>query len=196
MFQDKEVWKLIVTVHNFTKMLLLKAEEVDPEHEFYYPPLIQQRDTLDHIVRAAFGILYPEKLPPDKEGNAQVPEKYARKQMDKSLGHAYRALFDSADWVSLRYRERIRETMGNYSRQTIRSVLPDYGGVIEPRIEEISLEIAELRKNKDIGNEGKMIREVERYKGLIDELEKYWEQLRQVRPELESREPGDTTESE
>ncbi|MBN1343291.1 MAG: hypothetical protein JXQ73_11460 [Phycisphaerae bacterium] len=190
MAQDGDKWRLIVQVHNMAKALLLKAEEVDPDHEFYYPPLIQQRDALDHIIRAQFALLFPEKLACGVNGQGQSPDEYAARQLDKALGHAYRALFDAGDWLSIIYRERIRGTLTEYSRKTMYSVLPEFSKDIEPRINELSSMIAELRAEKDIGNEGKLIDGPSTYIKLIDELEDLWRRVEQAKPRLDEAESG------
>lgn len=193
MFQNAEKWNLLVQLHNYCKSLLLKAEELDPKHEFYFPPLIQQRDALDHIVRAEFALIYPDKLPKGKDGNPEPATEYAEKQMVKAIGHAYRAFFDAADWLSIIVRERIRGVLANYTRKTIYSVLPEYAEQLEPRIDQICLEIATLRKGKDIGHEGKVIDGVEQYIALINELEEHAMKIMQAQPRLDKVEFSGTT---
>ena len=198
MFEDRSQWELLVQVHNTTKTLLLKTEEVDPVHEFYYPPLMQQRDALDHIMRAAFAWVNPETIASQKDadGKPQDPGKYASRQIDKALGHAYRALFDAADWLSIVFRERIREIMSSYRPATIHAVLPEYRQKIEPDIEKICFEIAKLRNNKDIGNDGGLIGGVQVYCDLIDKLEKHLGVIRDAREQLEETEFGQDTKAD
>ena len=102
MFDNPQMWQTIVRVHNATKSLLIKAEEIDPSHQFFYPPIIQQRDALDHIMRAALAWIDPETIK-NNSGNLKDPSEYSKRQLDKALGHVYRAFFDAADWVSRNY---------------------------------------------------------------------------------------------
>ena len=190
MFGERKKWELLVKVHNYAKAIILKAEEVDPDHEFYYPPLIQQRDALDHIMRAAFAWLFPERMSDPEKESPPDPAEYASKQIDKALGHAYRVLFDAADWLSIIYRERIREYMSSYSPATVYAILPQYRASIEPRIEEICFKIAELRKAKDIGNTNAIVEGVDSYISLIDELEQYLATIRAAKGQLDSVEFG------
>ena len=182
MFDDRTFWQRLVEIHNCTKSFILKAEEVDPQHEFYFPPLIQQRDALDHIVRAATVWVQP----PEKH-STKSPD-YIRIQMDKAIGHAYRALFDAVDWLSIIYRERIREHVSLYSRATILKVLPNYYPKIIPRIEEISLKIADLRNAKDVGTGSNMLDNITKYTQLIDELEGFLKTVRDAMVQLEQAE--------
>lgn len=197
MFTDQDTWKLLVQAHNYTKFFLLKAEEIDPRHQFFYPPLIQQRDALDHIMRAAFARLYPEEYSSlsDKDRDRESdPDKYAERQLDKALGHAYRAMFDAGDWLGIIYRERVRELMAAYSVETINKVLPEFRPKVEPRIEAIGLETAALRGTKDIGNKKFLIKGAEEYKDLIDELEGYWQAAWGARASLDRQEFGQSQE--
>lgn len=183
MANDAEKWDLIVEVHNQTKALILYAEEVDPEHTFFWPPLIQQRDALDHIIRAQRIALHPAQI---SEGKGTADE-YVTAQLDKTIGHCYRAFFDVADWFSLIVRERIGSIVSQYSRQTIIAVLPDYSTQIESRVEAICKQIADLRNDKDIGSVG-IIEHVEGYVAVVHELVDCLQRLRDARPKLDQTE--------
>jgi hypothetical protein len=195
LFEDtyKGDWQLIVKVHMYTKAFLLKAEEIDPGHQFFFPPLIQQRDALDHVMRAAYAQVFPEEYAAeaahdvDRDPDAQ---KYTEAQLGKAIGHAYRAMFDAGDWLGIIFRERIRELMAGYSVETVNAVLPVFRSKIEPRVEEIGLETAGLRANKDIGRKPNMIKGADEYQALIDELEGYWKTVCNARAALDKSEYG------
>ena len=190
-FDDRDMWRLLVQVHNYAKGFLLKAEEIDPKHQFYFPPLIQQRDELDHIMRAAFAIVFEDEYKRDLAEDSKLsPAKYAGRQLDKALGHAYRALFDAGDWLGIIYRERIRELMAAYSAETVVAVFPSFRTEIEPRVEQIGLETAALRSTKDIGNKKGLIKGADAYLDLVNELERYWLAVLESRPELDLQEFG------
>lgn len=176
MIDRDQQWKLIIKIHNLTKTLVLKCEEIDPDHEFYFPIIIQQRDALDHLVRAAFGMYFPEKLLAEKKSIID-PEKYSNHQTSKALGHMYRAFFDAADWTSILCRERISDMMSVYSMKTIHFTFPSYVSRIKPKIEEISLEIANVRNSKDIGQTGEVIDGIDNYMSLISELINFMDEI-------------------
>jgi hypothetical protein len=185
MLPDRDKWKSLVEIHYMTKALLLKAEEIDHDHEFYYPPLVQQRDTLEHIMRAAFALFYPEDFKKTVVGEGQDVSRYATRQMDKAIGHAYRALFDAADWLSIIFREQIHQTLAGYSRQAINTALPDFTPEAQPKIDAICLQIAELRNKKDIGSDDTVISGAEKYTKLVETLEQYWAKVRAAVPLLD-----------
>lgn len=177
---DKK-WDSIIFIHRHTKELVLRAEERDPEHEFYFPPLVQQRDTLDHIVRAEWACLHPEDL---SDENRAEPEKYAILQLDKALGHAYRGFFDIADWYGLRIREEIADILEPYSRGVIARVLPEQVKTYEPRINVICDEIAAIRNGKDIGK-SVLKDHVSEYVDVLNELDRILSLVRNARPDLD-----------
>ena len=181
MADNEEKWDLIIEVHNWTKALILDAEEIDPRHEFFWPPLVQQRDALDHIVRAQRAALHPDQA--QVKGEEEAPN-YVVMQLDKALGHAYRAFFDVADWFSIIMRERISEVVSQYSRPALLEVMPNYSTEVESRVDDICAAIAKCRMDKDIG--GSMITgNVQTYTKIIEELSEILRRLRSVQPKLD-----------
>jgi len=191
MINHTEKWTLIVKIHNLTKALVIQSEELDPQHLFYFPIIIQQRDCLDHIIRAAYGWLHPDNLKKSKNAISDSKD-YNGRQMEKALGHMYRAFFDAADWVSILYREKIGESMGNYSLNTIHTIFPNYYTKIVPRLEAISLAIAEVRASKDIVHTKEILTGVDQYMELIAELAIYMEEVQKTIPNLNKLEFGET----
>jgi hypothetical protein len=127
----EEPWRILVELHNRIKALLLFAEECEIEHRTFMAPVIQQRDALDHIMRAQAAEL----------GMREGGDDYIATNLDKALGHCYRAFFDIADWLSTRLRERILDALKPHSTACIREVLPEYYARWRPRIDEICREI-------------------------------------------------------
>ncbi len=144
----KKDWETIVKLHIETKRLVLLAEELDRKLEFFWPPMIQQRDALDHIIRAE-RVRYNPELTIRRGLNA---EEYCAKQMDKAVGHIYRAYFDVADWISIILRQQISTIFDRYSRDSILKVLDGYAVEVEQLVDEASRTIANYRTEKDIGN--------------------------------------------
>ena len=159
-------WSKLVQIHNYTKKLVLLSEEMDPEHELALAPLIQQRDTLEHIMRTKaceLGLTQPEE-----------PGKYKSGNLDKALGHTYRAFFDAADIVAILYREKLKTATAPYTTACIAAVIPNYYDEILTRTEEISRGIAKVRGAKDIANHDGLLAEVETYMSYIEELKEFY----------------------
>jgi len=183
------IWLKAVEVHNHTKAMHLEAEELDPEWKFFVPTMIQQRDALDHFMRAKAA-----EMKVIEKGDRQA---YIATHLDKALAHLYRGFFDIADWLGVLYRMKIAETVKDYSNDVIDAVIPTYYSSIRPDIETISRQIAEARARKDIGNDGPaLIEDVEVYRGLVDQLSEYWETFLSSIPVLEERQRKDNAEKQ
>ncbi len=174
-----DIWLQIIEIHQKSKRLFLIAEE--QKLKTFIQPLKEQRDTLDHIIRAQAGIL---KI---NEQN----EDYIRKNLDKALGHAYRTFFDLADWICMIIREKIHITLTPYSNNCIASVIPEYYSDIRPKIESLTMEIAEIRNKKDIAineinsQDDSLLQQVTHYEDIIDHLLSISENISSKIPALE-----------
>jgi len=103
-----ELWLRLIEIHQHTKELILKSEESGPEKiEFraFLQPLKEQRDVLEHIIRAQ-AALHLSAEPSKPEGDFSA-EEIAIKNLDKAVSHAYRAFFDQADFMSITLRKKL-----------------------------------------------------------------------------------------
>jgi len=140
---QNEIWKKICDLYAKTKRLTIQAEELSLDFKAFLQPLKELRDAYDHIIRAKSAEL--DILKKD--------EKYIITNYDKALGHQYRAFFDSADYISIRIREKIQAILEKYSSANIQAVIPTYYPTIRPELEKIKLRIAQYRIDKDIEDE-------------------------------------------
>ena len=174
-----EIWQKIIRIHSHTKALILQAEEIDPERAFFLPPMIQQRDALDHIVRARAAQL--------RIIQREDSEEYIEANLDKALGHQYRAFFDVADWLGIILREQIEDILTELPTEIINQVMPKFYDKTYPRLKTIDLAIARVRGVKDIGNDLSIIPDVEDYYKLINELVDMWLQMAKAAPTLREK---------
>lgn len=118
---------------------------------------------MEHIVR---GLYHRISVGYDQESDFD----YVRRCFEKALGHEYRSFFDSADWISVRYRELIIEKLRPYTPDCIKEVIPEWYSELRPRIDTINREIAAIRSDKDISRGHSVLDEVKKYEGIIEEL--------------------------
>jgi len=135
----------VVRVYFEAKALMLYAEETDglPDLKEYLQPTLELRSASDHLMRAHAAEL---------GNNDEKGEAYVKDNLEKSLGHAYRAFFDVADWLAINLRELIASTLSGHSKECIHAALPDYYAEIRPGIDQISDDIAGIRGKKDVSN--------------------------------------------
>ena len=155
-------WDAICKIYFLTKHYLILGEEMSDDFDTFLQPIKEHRDAFDHIAR-----VYGQDFLDD--GVADL-EKYQCENMNKAVGHVYRAFFDAADWLTYICRRKIREMLSGKTYKEIVSVYPQYKD-LKSRLIEIPEEIAKIREKKDVSDEeGVLIQEVETYKNLLDEL--------------------------
>ncbi len=165
-------WEEIVEIHNLTKELILRFEEVDPERKAFFNPMLQQRDAYDHIVRAKVAELGRKEFENETERI-----KYIDSNFDKALGHAYRAFFDAADWLSIIYRDNMNMAVDGYSAEAVNTAVPDFYETILPRTEKAHNELVDIRKNKDIGTGAGILEQVHQYRTILDRMDEDWRKI-------------------
>jgi hypothetical protein len=175
-----DLLKQIVELYSETKAIQILAAELSSDEFLEYLQQIKEhRDAHDHIVRA---LANQYSLDCD-----QTDETRQRMNLDKALGHEYRAFFDSADWLSVTLRERIAKMVRPYGPSCLDDVLKDYSSKTRIRITAICREIAARRNSKDISQPGGILDDVHRYKGILDELSGIHDQIEAAIPALEER---------
>ncbi len=163
---SEETWRRIIEIHQYAKDLMLLGEEYDPKHRTFLQPMKEQRDALEHIIRARskeLGVL---------DVDEQKNEGYIRGNYDKALGHEYRAFFDCADRLSIVFRETITKSVSVYSNQVLTAAFPDYYEHIRPKVTELCAKVAEVRGKKDISKskQDELLEEVRTYNNIISDL--------------------------
>lgn len=155
-------WDSICQIYFLTKHYLLLAEELSDDFDTFLQPVKEHRDAFDHIAR-----VYGYKF---LQNDITDVETYRRENMNKAVGHAYRAFFDTADWLSYICRQKIRQMLDGKTYDEIVLQYPSY-----PDAKKLLLEapasIAKIRENKDISdNANELVKEVSEYKTILDQL--------------------------
>jgi len=178
---SEETWRRIIEIHQHAKDLMLLAEEYDPKHQTFLQPMKEQRDALEHIIRAR------SKELGVREVDEQRTEDYIRGNYDKAVGHEYRAFFDCADRLSIVFRETITESVSGYSNQVLTAAFPDYYKHIRPKVMDLCAKVAEVRGRKDISKskQDELFEEVKTYKKIISDLHESLVEIDKHIPALE-----------
>lgn len=155
-------WDNICKIYFLTKHYLLLSEELSEDFDTFLQPLKEHRDAFDHIAR-----VYGYNMLDKKVDNI---EKYREENMNKAVGHTYRAFFDTADWLSYICRKKIRVLLSNYTKAQILERYENYESV-KMILENIPKEIAQIRNNKDLSDdETVLIEEVDQYSAILNRL--------------------------
>ena len=149
----------LVSLYTKTKKLVLLAEQLDPESKSNIAIFKEQRDALDHLMRAL-----EDALPPSEERRG---DRYFQLQIDKARGHLFRAAYDALDGLAVSCKIRISEAMHGISNESIHAVYGDYyKHLVE--IERVDREIADRRNAKDIGDH--TLQNLEGYHAEVEKL--------------------------
>jgi hypothetical protein len=154
--------KSVCTLFFRTKALILRAEELDNNSGTFLQPTQELKAALDHVMRALsreYGLT---------TNGAESSDEYIDRQLDKAMGHIYRAYFDTADWMSINFREQVGKHLEPYDHTDIAAVLPSYFKEISPRFADYARDIAMLRNEKDIATDGDEL--FNRYEALLERL--------------------------
>lgn len=149
--------------------MFIRAEEKLEEMDFFVAPMLEHRDALDHLMRYFFLV----------SENSVTQE--AVEQLEKALGHEYRAYFDVADYICITVREKIAESLKGIPKRKMKTLWETYSDV-KNKVVKISDEISEIRFER----KGDMD-SVKKYEGMLQEIfEIYDDFICNIEPRLQS----------
>ena len=132
--------KELNVLYSKTKRFVLRMEQVDPESRSNLAIFKEQRDALDHVMRALAEFFEKGE---DADGD------YMCQQLDNARGHLFRAAYDALDGAGISYKLRIRDAMEGISNEAISAVYPAYYTAALPDVYEVENRITEHRQHKD-----------------------------------------------
>lgn len=169
-------WKKLTQIHNITKELYIRSEEYNDDLKSFIQPIKELKDAYEHIVRANTRAFINFSDVKDID--------YIKSNMDKAIGHEFRAFFDTADFICIIFRKKINEKLEGFSYNQIVNEWPEYN-FARKRIISIPEDIASIRIKKDIGSSEKMSSLVLDYKEIVEELINYYKKIDlEVYPQL------------
>jgi len=173
---SEDTWRQIIEIHQYAKELALIGQEINEGFDDFIQPVQEQKHALEHIIRARAAEMGLSR---------ETSGAYIEGNLEKALGHAYREFFDVADWVSIHVRGKILGMVGKYSVECVAAVFPEWYRDIRPKLENLNLQIAEIRKNKDVSTQGGLIEEVATYRARTNELIGWLARIPNYIPQLE-----------
>lgn len=149
----------IAKLYAQTKYLIIKAEELDPELKSCVPIIKELRDAFDHTMRYV-----GDYFSASPKGTI-----YQEAQLDKVIGHVFRASYDALDCLSIALKMRLNNAMDGKSHDAISTVFPSYFQTHVVKLQEIDLKIIESRQLKDVG--GYSPAHLEKYLAFLENLQ-------------------------
>lgn len=161
-------WEILCKIHVLTKHYTLLAEEYNISTRAFLQPMKEQKDAYEHIIRA-----YTRSC--EKHVLTDDDKKYMTKNIEKAIGHEYRAFFDTIDYLTICLRELISKELSECSYKDIIKVFSEYTKYKEILVN-IPEKIAEHRERKDIGS-NEMLKFASDYGKTVDELLKCYKYI-------------------
>jgi hypothetical protein len=173
--KDLEQLKRLGDLYTQAKGLILYSEEIDPTARSNIQVIKELRDAFDHLMRVVAASLCDART-----SGANAPD-YCYKNIDKAIGHVYRAAFDALDGTVLSLRQKIVEVLEGYPQAVIKEVMPDYWE-FRKKLELLTKNIASHRAAKDVaGDLGETlslyVSDIEEIKGLYSRINSCGETL-------------------
>ena len=177
--QDLDQLRDLANLYLEAKSLILYAEEVDPSSRANLQIVKELRDAFDHMMRVVVARLGDE--PPATV--VDDPE-YGRKNIQKAVGHVYRAAFDALDGTVISLRKKIHDTLTPYPPSIIKDVIPDYW-TLKGTLEKLSEQVANHRERKDVGaNIGAIL---DQYVTDVEMVKELYHTINKFGPALDDR---------
>ena len=183
-FRDETICQyldVISQIHMLTKHYLLIAEELSEEGVAFLQPLKEHRDAYDHLMRVFYLPTRFSSSDSDISGGFNCKD-YITKNVEKAVGHEYRAFFETADWLTFICRRAIRKELS--MRSVRQAYIDNYGDkkfqLVRDKINNVPFEIAKYRTEKDIGKGSSPLTDVQSYKNTIDMLLEIYQQVMEI----------------
>lgn len=174
--KELESLKYLADLYTQAKSLVLYSEEVDPDSRSNIQVIKELRDAFDHLMRVVAARL--SDTPPPGSNQAD----YCDKNLEKAVGHVYRAAFDALDGTMLSVKEKVVEVLEGYPLSVVTEVIPDYWAK-KTRLNQLTANVAENRASKDVG--GNLASTFDRYVADTAELSTFHNELMKLGPTLD-----------
>ena len=181
-FNKKEIELLeqLSSAYIKAKGLVSKAEEIDKNSGANIQINKEFRDAFSHIAR----ILGDQLL--SEGGKRKSDSMYYITNIEKAIGHIYRAGYDALDGISISLREKIN-TLSDFPASTITQALPNYAEKIG-KLNSFHDYLVKLKANKDIGSGSsedfnKCIRKMEKIKSSMLDMNEAIPLIREIQQE-------------
>jgi len=168
---EMKAFEEVIELYHLSKELMIYSEEIGGRR---FTPVIEEfTHAFDHLMRVfAFKLGF-------KPTNAD----YALKNLERALGHLYRADYDLVDWLSILFKEKVRDELKSFSARTVQEIFPKYYQEIKPYFEiEAPKEISKLRDIRDIAKPSKS--NLNEFVEIFGRLKSYYEEILEIKPSL------------
>lgn len=170
---DEDLEKLaeLASLYTQVKALIIYSEDIDRSSRSNIQVIKELRDAFDHVMRVISARMSGE-TPQDVEAS-----EYCRNNLQKAVGHVYRAAFDALDGTVVSLRASIAEIVNAYPLPVLKEVVPEYWDM-RSDLNRLCENISDHRARKDVGRQigvtfDRYVEDVECIKRFHDKLLHY-----------------------
>ncbi|MBT3198975.1 MAG: hypothetical protein HN350_03575 [Phycisphaerales bacterium] len=184
--------KQLVTLYREVKSHVIRSEKLSQDSRISVPALNELRNAFDHNMRADAVWRHGESLPKGVETDVF---RYCEKNIEKAIGHVYRAGYDALDIIALNKIRRIKKYVDDFRITTLHTVIDDYTGKIRQPFREAIKSCNDAKLGKDVEPEeiqqhpqffGWYTQAISILDGVLDVYESHEEDLLAVEKEVAS----------
>ena len=129
------------------KKQVIASEKLSPGARVPVQALNELRNAFDHYMRTE--AVWRHGIKPGK-GTVQDPSAYCEKNLQKALGHVYRAGYDALDVLTMNRIRQIEKYADSYQISTLHTVITDYAVRIRQPFEEAVQQCDGAKQGKDV----------------------------------------------
>ena len=166
----------LVALYVQAKGLILYSEEIDPDSRSNIQVIKELRDAFDHLMRV-FAARHTNIPPP-----GSVEQGYCQKNLEKAIGHVYRAAFDALDGTTISLKQQIAEILEPYPVEVLTEVIPNYWSR-KADLNRLVLDVAKNRASKDVG--GDLASTFDNYVADNNALSTFYDEIVKLGPTLD-----------
>lgn len=147
---DNDDYQALLELYAHVKKLIATAEKADREQRISISAIAELRSALDHIMRAhsvSHGLVPENTI---RQSTGMDAPAYCRKNIDKAIGHLYRAGYDAYDCISIKLIEEIEDMLSGVSQTTLYQVVPDAATKIVRPYDKCKVMFVSAKTQKDV----------------------------------------------
>ncbi len=145
----REQYTELVSFYWEVKKVVATCEKIDEEQRAPIVAIAELRSVLDHIMRVENVLLGLKSASEVEEETGQSASDYCVANLDKAVGHLFRAGYDAYDIIAIAVDQEIRSLMSEISYEALYHVAPDVAQKL-PAINEARFELADVKVEKDV----------------------------------------------
>lgn len=166
----RERAKRVTELYPKVKAHIISSEKRDKENRLSIPAINELRNAFDHMMRVQAVIDMNDTSGPER---AKIePFEYCKNNIDKALGHVYRAGYDALDVLSLRLLDDINHNMNGYQMSTLVSVFNDFSSEVQVPLDQAIDLCDEAKNEKDVESIDAQYATYNKYEEAIEKLKK------------------------